>query len=190
MPINSDPRKYIEILDGPHMGSLGSIIPDLKAEGVVFAVVYKHRMFTPPIGFHSSHIEETDLSTWSKRHNKWARIFWQILTIVSGALMVLWKFFHFQVALYILLALIFSTLLYAVGAILKWRRLGKCPSCRTRLTLFGVFHCQICGWTRPMPDYLDATHLAAYMAPLPGTTPSLLPGYLPSASLPNSGRSE
>jgi hypothetical protein len=190
MASNSDPRKYIEILDGPLMGSLGSIIPDQKAEGIVFAVVYKHRNFTPPIGFHSSHVEETDLATWSKRHNTWARLFGQILTVVSGALMVLWQFFHLQIALYILLMLVFSGLLYAVWAILKWRRLGICPSCRTRLTLFGVFHCQICGWTRPMPDYLDATHLAAYMTPLPKPTPSLLPGYPPSASLPNPGRSE
>jgi hypothetical protein len=191
MPTTSDPRKYIEILDGPLRGAIGSIIPEQREEDVIFAVVYRHRTFTPPIAFHASHVEQTDLTTWSKRHNGWARLFGQILTVVSGALMVLWQFFKVQLALHILLALVFVGLVYVVFAILKWRHQGRCPSCGTRLMEFGWFHCQLCNWTRPMPDFLEPAHLAAYVAPLPGDAPSLLVSVLPSAAtLPNSSRSE
>jgi len=174
MPTTADPRKYIEILDGPLGGTLGSVVLEEKAEDVVFAVVCKHRTLTPPIAFHNTHVEPTDMATWSKRHNGWARLFGQILTVVSGALMVLWQFFKVQLALYILLALVFVGLIYVVFGILRWRSLGMCPSCGIRLTEFGWFRCQFCGWTRPMPDFLAPTDLAGYASPLPNSDPSLL----------------
>jgi len=149
------------------------------------AVILKRRVLMPPILFHPTQfgVRQSANSPFFSKFNSRRMLLLQVSGLLSGIALVIAHIFDVKILELLAIGVWLIAVIWIIVQILKWRRQYICRNCNLRLDWPLLSHCNACGWTRPMPEFISAEQLAAYAAPLSGTSPRLL---LPITSLPNS----